>query len=68
MEGLQLESGLPCALPGDLPEPGIESLSPHWQEGSLPLVPPGEPWFFYKRVQIMKISKKKYQKTINIFK
>ena len=35
-------SGLPCPLPGVLPDPGIEPTSPcllHWQTGSLPLVP-----------------------------
>ena len=39
-------SGLPCPPPGDLPNPGIESLSLsllHWQAGSLPLAPPGKP-------------------------
>ena len=39
-------SGLPCPLPGNLPNPGIE-LHPlcllHWQEGSLSLAPPGKP-------------------------
>ena len=32
-------SGLPCPPPGELPNPGIK---PHWQVGSLPLVPPGK--------------------------
>ena len=39
-------NGLPCSLPGDLPNPGIgPSLLCllHWQAGSLPLVPPGKP-------------------------
>ena len=39
-------SGLPCPLPGDLPNPGIKLMSlslVHWQVGSLPLVPPGKP-------------------------
>ena len=39
-------SGLPCPLPGDLPNPGLKphllSLL-HWQAGSLPLLPPGKP-------------------------
>ena len=38
-------SGLPCPPPGDFPDPGIEPeslTSPHWQAGSLPLVPPGK--------------------------
>ena len=39
-------SWLPCPPPGDLPDPGIKPvslMSPHWQAGSLPLVPPGKP-------------------------
>ena len=46
---LQVEywSGLLCPPPGDLPNPGIipESLTSllHWQAGSLPPAPPGEP-------------------------
>ena len=39
-------SGLPCAPPGDLPNPGIEPQDLLclllWQVGSLPLVPPGK--------------------------
>ena len=38
--------GLPCPPPGDLPDPGIKSMSLtflHWQTGSLPLAPPGKP-------------------------
>ena len=39
-------SGLPCPPAGDLPNPGIEPaspMSPLWQAGSFPLVPPGKP-------------------------
>ena len=40
-------SGLPRPPPGDLPDPGIESVSVtsnlNWQAGYLPLVPPGKP-------------------------
>ena len=36
-------SGLPCPPPGDLPDQGIESGSPAWQEDSLPSEPPGKP-------------------------
>ena len=39
-------SGLPCPTPGDLPNPGIKSMSLtflHWQKGSLPLAPSGKP-------------------------
>ena len=40
-----LECGLPSPPPRDLPNPGIQSVSSllHWQEGSLPLAPPGKP-------------------------
>ena len=36
-------SGLPWPPPGDLPNPGIESMSPELQVDSLPLEPPGKP-------------------------
>ena len=39
-------SGLPCPLPGDLPDPGIEPVTLsllNWQAGPLPLAPPGKP-------------------------
>ena len=39
-------SGLPCPPPGDLPNPGIETVSftsPALQVSSLPLTPPGKP-------------------------
>ena len=36
-------SGLPCPPPEDLPNPGIEPMSLHWQTGSLSLAPPGKP-------------------------
>ena len=32
-------SGLPCPSPGDLPNTGIEPVSPAWQVDSLPLHP-----------------------------
>ena len=45
-------SGLPFqGIPGDLPDPGIETASLcllHWQVGSLLLVPPGKPLFDHK--------------------
>ena len=31
-------------IPGDLPDPRIEPLSPALQEDSLPTEPPGNPW------------------------
>ena len=36
-------SGLPCPPPGDLPDPGIETISPALQVDSLPTDPPGKP-------------------------
>ena len=30
-------SGLPLPSPGDLPDPGIEPMSPDWQADTLPL-------------------------------
>ena len=36
-------SGLPCPPPGDLPDPGIEPMSPALQVNSLPTEPPGKP-------------------------
>ena len=36
-------SGLPCPLPGDLPNSGIETRSPTLQADSLPSKPPGKP-------------------------
>ena len=36
-------SGLPCPLPGDLPDPGIEPRTPSLQADSLPSEPPGKP-------------------------
>ena len=47
-------SGLPFPSPGDFPNSGMElcllSLL-HWQEGSLPLVPPGKPQIILSSVQ-----------------
>ena len=36
-------SGLPFPSPGDLPDPGIEPISPTLQADSLPSEPPGSP-------------------------
>ena len=36
-------SGLPCPLPGDLPNPGIKPRSPTLLADSLPSEPPGKP-------------------------
>ena len=52
-------SGLPCPPPGGLPYPGIKPTSLsflHWQGGSLPLDPPGKPWW------LLKIRQKKKKK------
>ena len=40
-------SGLPFPPPGDLPDPGIEPVSPkNWQVGSLPLSPLGSLYIY----------------------
>jgi len=36
-------SELPYASPGDLPNPGVKPVSPHWQTNSLPLSHQGSP-------------------------
>ena len=41
-------SGLPCPLPGDLPDPGIEPKSPTLQTDSLRSEPPGKPSVYHK--------------------
>ena len=38
-------SGLPFPSPGDLPNPGIEPVSPALQTDTLPSEPPGKPIF-----------------------
>ena len=38
-------SGLPFPSPGDLPDPGIEPASLHWQACSLPVKQLGNPTF-----------------------
>ena len=45
--------GLPCPLPGDLPDPGIEPWSPALQADSLPVKPPGKPQEKSAREQII---------------
>ena len=44
-------SGLPFSSPGDLPQPGIEPVSPALQADSLPSEPPGKPPRGTRRVQ-----------------
>ena len=50
-------SGLPCSPPGDLPNTGIEPVSLpsnlHWQVGSLPLAPPGNPFCLYAHILLV---------------
>ena len=49
--------GLPCPLPGDHPNPGIELRSPELQADSLPSEPPGKPsggYCFAKTVNFTK--------------
>ena len=45
--GQEYWSGLPYPTPGDLPDLGIERVSPVLQADSLPPEPPGKPLFSY---------------------
>ena len=40
-------SRLSCPSPGNLPNPGIEPMSPALQVGCLPTEPPGKPVYIY---------------------
>ena len=56
--------GLPCPLPRDLPNPGIEPRSPKLQADSLPSEPPGKPTVCHRgykttRIPCAKIKLKK---------
>ena len=42
-------SGLPCPLPGDLPNPGIEPAAPELHANSL--LPPGKPQINYTSIK-----------------
>ena len=44
-------SGLPCPPPGDLPDPGIEPVSPTLQANSLLLSHWGSPFIIRKKVK-----------------
>jgi len=37
-------SGLPFPTPGELPDPGIKSMSPAFASRFITAVPPGKPW------------------------
>ena len=45
-------SGLPFPTPGDLPHPGIESVSPAWQVDSLPLCHLGNLYVYYTSIKL----------------
>ena len=64
-------SGLPCPPPEDLPHPGIEPASItsllDWQEGSLPLAPPGKPYVFIYCSPFKVITKLDLPVVYNIF-
>ena len=52
---------MPFPPPGDLPDPGIEPvsfMSPAWKAGSLPLAPPGKPFY----TLTIKISRQKLRR------
>ena len=60
-------SGLPCPLPGDLPNPGIKSaspVSPALQVDSLPTEPAWEPTNVHKYTQAHSWQKKKKKKKL----
>ena len=44
---IKMLNGLPFPSPGNLPDPGIESLSPALQADSLLFEPPGKPFYFH---------------------
>ena len=51
--------GLPCPSPGDLPDPGIEPVSPALQADSLPSEPPGKPsWMYITTSKVANIYRK----------
>ena len=54
-------SGLPFPSPGDLPDPGIEHVSPTLQADSLPSKPPGKPTYKKTFLSIKTGQLKKYQ-------
>ena len=47
-------SGLPFPSPGDLPDPGSEPRSPTLQADSLPSEPPGDPYTYKLKENILK--------------
>ena len=51
--------GFTCLPLGDLPNSGIEPASPALQVDSLPIEPPGKPWYFpkYSEVTILTSDK-----------
>ena len=50
--GQEYWTGLPCPLPGDLPNPGIEPRSPALQANSLPSEPRGKPFTWIIKCQL----------------
>ena len=63
-------SGLPCPLPGDLPNPGIKSaspVSPALQVDSLPTEPAWEPTNVHKYTQAHSWQKKKKIVKLSVF-
>ena len=47
-------SGLPCPLPGDLPNPGVKSRYPALQVDSLLSEPPGKPLKNQAKLKVVK--------------
>ena len=64
-------SRFPCPLPGYLPDPGWNLhlfCLLHWQVGSLPLVPPGNPWCRAGPDKVVLPAEAKNQALINLTK
>ena len=54
-------NGLPFPPPGDLPDPGIEPISPALQVDSFTTEPPGKPFYPVRRTKL-----KKKKGTLNV--
>ena len=65
-------SGLLCSILGYLPDPGIEPTSPALQADTLPVAPPGKPWWGQsadgQRIELGARGHKVIQKILDIKK
>ena len=53
-------SGLPFPSPGNLPDPGIEPMSPALQADTLPSEPPGKPKYMVSFKEVSQFGDKEY--------